>query len=37
VRALADEWDAISVTDEWDAADRWSHAPDDLRAALEGR
>ena len=36
IRALADEWEAYSATDEWHAADCWNAAPDILRAALAG-
>ena len=36
VARLADEWDEVVVADEWDAAERWSNAADELRAALAG-
>lgn len=35
IKALRDEWAAVSVVDEWDAADRWADAPAALTAALD--
>jgi hypothetical protein len=36
IRALADEWETYSATDEWHAADCWNAAPGILRAVLAG-
>lgn len=34
VRALASDWASTAVVDEWDAADRWGDAPQELLGVL---